>query len=88
MELYGLFGQTHGWAKILTVMSPAGATAALAAVEAGDDVAVQAGAGRLTYYQERRAGGLERLIAAHGIVVLTKTEWDVKKAQLGDAIFR
>lgn len=88
MELYGLYGQTHGWGKILTVMSPAGATAALAAVEAGDDVAVQAGAGRLTYYQERRAGGLERLIAAHGIVVLTKAEWDEKKAQLGDAIFR
>lgn len=88
MELYGLFGQTHGWGKILTVMSPAGATAALAAVEAGEDVAIQAGAGRLTYYQERRPGGLERLISAHGIVVLSKPEWDAKKSQFGEAIFR
>ena len=88
MKLYGLYGQTHGWAKILTVMSPAGATAALAAVEAGEDVAVQAGAGRLTYYQERRAGGLQRLIAAHGIVVLSKAEWDEKKLELGAAVLR
>jgi len=88
LELYGLIGKTHGWGKVLTVMSPAGRTAALAAVEAGDDVIVQAGADRLTVYQQRRAGGLDRLIVDNGITLLTKAEWDAKKAELGAGVLR
>lgn len=86
MTLYGLRGFTHNGAKTLTVMSPAGATAARGAIAAGDDVLVQAGPGQLTLYLEKRRGALQRLIAAHGIVVLDKPAWDAKKTELGPAI--
>ncbi len=91
MTLYGLPGFTHNGAKTLTVMGPEGAGAALAASPLGDDVVVQAGAaqtgaGQLTHYLEKRRGALQRLIAAHGIVVLDKPAWDAKKAELGPAV--
>ena len=65
-----------------------GARAALAvmAAGAGDNVAVQAGPGQLTYYLEKRRGALRGLIAAHGIVVLDKPAWDARKAELGPAV--
>ncbi len=88
MTIYGLMGFTHGWANVLTVMSPAGPDAALAAVEAGDDVIVQAGEGRLTQYRAKRSGALERLIAEYGIIVLAKPEWDARKQALGEAVYR
>ena len=88
MILYGLYGFTHGWATVLTVMSPSGAAAALRFVEAGDGVTTKAGEDRLTQYSAKRDGALEGLIEAHGIVVLSKPEWDAKKAELGDAIWR
>ena len=34
------------------------------------------------------AGALARLIEAHGIIVLTKPDWDAKKAELGDTVLR
>ena len=86
MILYGLHGFNHGGAKVLTVMSPEGAPAALRALAAGGDVITSAGAGRLTQYLEKRAGALARLIEAHGITVLSKPDWDAKKAELGDAV--
>jgi hypothetical protein len=86
--VYGLLGATHGWAKVLTVMSPAGASAAQRRIAAGDDVIVAADEGRLPQYIERRKGALDRLIAAHGIIVLSREEWNAKKAALGDAIWR
>jgi len=73
---------------VLTVMSPAGASTARGHVAAGDDVTISAGEGRLTQYRARRAGALERLIESHGIIVLSKPEWDAKKAELGEAIWR
>jgi hypothetical protein len=80
MTVYGLYGFTHGWGRLLTVMSPEGAAAALAEIEAGDQ-------GRLTQYHEKRRGALARLVARHGIVVLSKAAWDAKKAELGDAVW-
>ncbi len=88
MKLYGLMGFTHGWARVLTVMSAAGASAALAAIAAGGDVIVQAGEDRLTQYHAKRSGALERLIESHGIIVLAKPDWDARKKQLGEAIYR
>ena len=88
MILYGLYGFTHGWATVLTVMSPSGATAARRHLEAGDGVIAKAGESRLTQYRARRDGALEGLIEAHGIRVLSKPEWDAKKAELGEAIWR
>ncbi len=86
MIIYGLHGFNHGGAKVLTVMSPQGAAAALRALAAGGDVITNAGPGRLTYFLEKRAGALARLIEAHGIIVLTKPDLDAKKAELGDAV--
>ncbi len=88
MKLYGLMGFTHGWARVLTVMSAQGASAALVAIEPGDDVIVQAGGGKLTHYQAKRSGALDRLIESHGIIVLAKPDWDARKKQLGETIYR
>lgn len=88
MTIYGLHGITHGAAKVLTVMSPEGARRALHAIAVDEDVVVSASPGHLTRYQEKRRGALARLIAANGIAVLTKCEWDAKKAELGDAIWQ
>ncbi len=89
MILYGLLGFTHNGGRTLTVMSPNGARAALAAVAAGGaaGVATQAGPGQLTYYLAKRRGALRELIAAHEIVVLDKPAWDAKKTELGPGIF-
>lgn len=85
-EIYGLKGITHGWAKVLTVMGREGASALAARIETDDDVSLAAAEGRLTQYVERRKGGLDRLIAVNGIVLLSKADWDAKKAELGPAI--
>ncbi len=90
MILYGLLGFTHNGGRTLTVMSPDGARAALAAIAAGAGagagIAVHAGPGQLTHYQEKRRGAFQDLIAAHGIQVLDKPTWDAKKAELGPVI--
>ena len=91
MTLYGLLGFTHNGGRTLTVMSPEGARAALAAMAAGAGagagVATQAGPGQLTYYLAKRRGALQELIAAHDIVVLDKPAWAAKKAELGPGVF-
>ncbi len=69
-------------------MSAAGTVAVLDSITADDEVMTHAGAGRLTQYQEKRAGALDRLIGKHDIVVLSKEDWDRKKTELGDAIWR
>jgi len=88
MVLYGLHGITHGWAKSLTVISPEGTAAVLAHIDPGEDLIVNGGPGQLTHYLERRAGGFDRLIARYGIIVLDKPDWNARKAELGDAIWR
>ena len=86
MKIYGLRGVTHGAGRVLTVMGAAGTAAVLDSIIADDDVITHAGAGRLTQYQEKRAGALDRLIRKHEIIVLSKEDWDRKKMELGDAI--
>ena len=88
MELYGLLGFTHGWGRLVTVMSPDGAAAVRARIDAGGDVAVVAGEGGLTRYHARRSGALDRLIARYGIILLSNDAWEAKKAEIGDAIRR
>lgn len=53
---------------MLTVMSPAGARAALEAIETKEGIITHASDGYLTQYLERREGALRRLIARHAIV--------------------
>ncbi len=88
MKIYGLLGFTHGWAHTLTVMSPEGTRAALEHMTRTDDLIVSAGPGRLTHYQEKRTGAVERLIDTYGIQVLSKTEWDAQKQALGEDIWK
>jgi hypothetical protein len=88
MTIYGLYGITHDWGRLLTVMSAQGATAALGAIVTGEDIAVSAGAGKLTQYHERRDGALARLVETHHIVVLNHRDWAAKKAELGEEIWR
>lgn len=89
MTLYGLRGlYHHGWSKVLTVMSPEGATAALAHMSVAANVRIDSCEGRLTKYLEQGKGALDQLVESYGIIVLTKLEWDQKKAELGEAIWR
>lgn len=87
MELYGLFVISHhGWSNILRVMSPDGASAAAAEIEAGPDILVETAAGQLPKYTERRKGALDALIRKHGIQILDHSRWNEKKADLGDRV--
>jgi len=88
VELYGYYVFTHGWGRVLTVMSPAGAAAVLKTVRGDDDLEVKSGKGRLAQFHEKRAGALDRVAAMHNIRILTKAEWDARKAEFGNVIYR
>lgn len=88
MTIYGLFGITHGWARVLTLMSADGDGAVRARVGSADGVEVDHGAGRLTQYHERRNGALDRIVEQYGVVVLDNAAWNAKKRTLGTAILR
>lgn len=87
MIVYGLYGITHGWGRVLTVMGPAGTAAITDRIAAGDDIMVSSGDGKLTQYFEKREGALARLVENHRIIVLSKPEWDAKKTELGNDIW-
>jgi hypothetical protein len=87
MTIYGLLGYTHGWNKLVTVMSPEGDSVVRAAIAtAAEDFWVVTGDGLLTQYHAKRRDVLERLIAEHHIIIVDKPAWDAKKAELGDVI--
>ena len=90
MELYGHLGWAHGGARVITVMSPAGKTAVLDRLgrEGAGYFLLFAGERQLPHYQVRQDGSLERLIAAHGIVILDFAAWTARKAGLGEAIWK
>ncbi len=88
MKIYGLLGITHGTARVLTVMSARGVRAARKHMTKTDDLIVNAGDGRLTRYQEKRNGALQRLIDDYDVEVLMKPEWDKRKRALGDDIWK
>ena len=88
MMVYGLFGITHGWARVLTLMSADGDSAVRARVGSADGVEVDHDAGRLTQYHERRNGALDRIVERHDVVVLDNAAWNAKKRTLGTAILR
>lgn len=87
MIIYGLYGFTHGWGRLLTVMSPEGAAAATGRIVPGDQIEVSVGDGRLPQYHEKRQGALARMVERYGIVVLDKEAWDDKKQELGEQIW-
>jgi hypothetical protein len=87
MQIYGLYGRTHGGARLLTVMCSEGTAAALELMGTDEDLIIRSAPGRLTQYHEKRSGALERLIATWGVVVLNKVQWDTRKAALGEQIW-
>jgi hypothetical protein len=83
MELFGFFVWTHhGWAKVLTVLSPQGGDAAHAYIETDDNIVVTGGDGRMPQYMEKTAGGLDSLIERYSIKVLDREAWEAKKREL------
>ena len=81
--LYGLLGFSHGGARVLTVMSLAGASTAWQNVAADEDVIEYGEQAHLRQYHEKRSGALQRMIDRYDIQVLSKPEWDTVKAELG-----
>ena len=88
MTIYGLLGFTHGWARVLTVMSPEGSARLLAALGTPADVSILAGDGALPRLLEKRGGALQRIVEAHGIEVVERPQWEALKRQIGEAALR
>lgn len=87
LTIYGLWGFTHGWAKVITVMSPLGASAILEVIKPDDSILVYARPGTLTQYHSGSRSALRALAQKYSIIMLSKPEWDTCKTELGDAIW-
>ncbi len=88
MELYGLYvWNHHGWAKMLTVLSPEGVAAVRAHIDPGPDALLESRPDQLPLYRNAERGGVDGLIARYGIKVLDRSQWARKKAQLGALIW-
>lgn len=87
MTLYGLLGFTHHGGRLLTVMSPQGATAAAAHIRESAGVRAVVRPGRLPQYHEIRHGALATLIERHHIELLQADDWNARKALLGEAVY-
>ncbi len=85
MELYGLRGITHGWGRLLSVMSPAGARAVLDHVVPIEGTTVVAQNGQPVQYHQVRDGALDALVARFGIVELDQAAWAARKSEIGEA---
>ncbi len=85
MELYGLRSITHGWGRLLHVMSPDGAATVLYHIEAGEAFMVVTTAGAPVQFHQAKGGLVDELIARYGIVELDLPAWNAKKDELGDA---
>ena len=68
-------------------MSPQGVSATVNAIGNSAGVVLQAANEKLPQLHEQHEGALDRLIEKHGIVILNKTEWDERKAFLGETIY-
>jgi hypothetical protein len=85
MELYGLRGITHGWGRLINVMSPAGADAILAHIETGEAYMVIATSGAPLQFHQAKGGSIDGLIERYGIIELDLPAWERKKAEFGAA---
>ncbi len=87
MEIYGRIVTTHGWAYVLTVLSPAGAAEICQVIGEPDGVMTHYRVGELPQYQEQREGALNAMIEKYQIRVLKAEDWQKKKAEIGKAAF-
>ena len=85
MELYGLRGITHGWGRLINVMSPDGADAVLTHIETGKAFMVIATSGTPLQFHQAKGGSIDGLIARYGVIELDLPAWERKKAELGPA---
>lgn len=85
MKIYGLLGFTHGWARVMTLMSPAGNAPVLDLLGQPEDVTIQADDGALPRLMEKRSGALQRLVEKHGIELLERPEWEARKKEIEEA---
>lgn len=88
MILYGLKGFTHGGGLLLTLMSPEGRSAMIEALVLDPAELRLEQTGGLAQVHEIADGGLDRLVAAHGILLLDFAAWQARKMELGVAIWR
>ncbi len=87
MILYGLRGITHGWGRLISVMSPSGAQAVLDHLETGPELQVVAQKGQPVQVHQIRDGALDELVARYGIVELDQAAWAERKQTIGkDAV--
>lgn len=87
MTLYGLRGITHGWGRLMSLMSPAGAQAVLDRLQTGPDLQVVAQRGQPVQVHQIRDGALDELVARYGIVELDQAAWAERKQAIGrDAV--
>jgi hypothetical protein len=85
VELYGLRGITHGWGRLINVMSPDGAQAVLAHIETGEAFMVIATPGAPLQFHQAKGGSIDELVRRYGIRELDLATWERKKSELGDA---
>lgn len=78
---------SHGWGRILTVMSPQGTSAIIESVQPGDGIRLVCREGALPQFHEIGADALERLVQDYEITVLNRDEWQRRKEELGPAIY-
>ena len=83
--LYGLRGITHGWGRLLSVMSPAGVEAVLEALDVGPDLQIVTQPGQPVQVHQVRDGALDALVARHGIIELDQAAWARCKRAIGRA---
>ncbi len=86
--LFGLRGFSHGATRLITVMSPSGIAAVVDSLTFDSaEIRAEIYPGHLPQYHEKVGGGLDRLVARHGIEVLDFEAWRARKAAFGDAIY-
>ncbi|MBC6438889.1 MAG: hypothetical protein GDA49_00420 [Rhodospirillales bacterium] len=83
MELYGLRSITHGWGRLLHIVSPEGARAVFAHLDPDDACRVVASPGAPVQVHQGKGGTIDDLVARYGIVELNLADWERKKSELG-----
>lgn len=89
MILYGLRGYSHGATNLVSIMSPDGKSAVEAKLDFdASEIRTEFYPEAMPQFHEIAAGGLDRFIARHSIIVLEFKAWTATKAKLGNTVYR
>jgi hypothetical protein len=80
--IYGLPGITHGSGHVLHLLSPAGPEAVLDRLSGREGLRLLNPGAAIPCFLELRDGKFDALVEEMGIEILTKDEWDLRKAEL------